>query len=280
MLPEEKFSENHPDNIRIENDILKLTLKAQYGDAFIMESNGGLPPEMENLFLKNILAFEKNSENAEFITVYEKIGKPTYKPANRLKPAEITAALKKITALMEQQGVCLDICQGPYPDDVIYRFITEELFSQEVQAEPLLGGVWHFIYEEFHPNDKRDIEKNTHEFLLHWFSRDINEFSTALGYEIFTADARRLSRDAVIKKINLFFDAFETFKDDGYTIDEIHFEFPEPEHGLGHAEGMLKYDAVMENGEILHYEGPYKLYMQRRDNYWTIFYFVMPGFVW
>ena len=280
MIPEEKFSENPLENIKIENDFLKLKLKAQYGDAFFMESNADLPPEMENLFLKNIIAFEKNSEKAEYITVYEKIGKPTYKPAGGMNPVEITAALKKITALMEQQGVCLDICQGPYPDDIIYTFITEELFSQEIQKEILPGGAWHFIYEEFHPNDKRDIEKNTHEFLLHWFSRDFNEFCSGLAYEILTADDRRLSRDAVLKKMNLFFDAFETFMNDGYNIDEIHFEFPDPEHGLGHAEGRLKYDAVMENGEVLHYEGTYKLYMQRRDNFWTIFYFVMPGFVW
>ena len=31
--------------------------------------------------------------------------------------------------------------------------------------------------------------------------------------------------------MNLFFDAFETFTDDGYNIDEIHFEYPDPEHG-------------------------------------------------
>ena len=157
MIPEEKFSENPLENIKIENDFLKLKLKAQYGDAFFMESNADLPPEMENRFLKNIIAFEKNSEKAEYITVYEKIGKPTYKPADGLSPVEVKTALNKITDLMEQQGVCLDICHGPYPDDIIYTFITEELFCHEIQKEICAGGTWHFIYEEFHPIVQQEI---------------------------------------------------------------------------------------------------------------------------
>ena len=54
----------------------------------------------------------------------------------------------------------------------------------------------------------------------------------------------------------------------------------EEDSGFGFTEGMIKYDAVMENAEIIHYEGPYKLYMQRIDKYWDIFYFIMPGFAW
>ena len=49
---------------------------------------------------------------------------------------------------------------------------------------------------------------------------------------------------------------------------------------MGHAEGLLKYEALSEAGEEIHYEGAYKLYMEKQDFYWTIFYFVMPGFVW
>ena len=48
----------------------------------------------------------------------------------------------------------------------------------------------------------------------------------------------------------------------------------------GHAEGRVKYEAVMENGEILKYEGPYKLYMSRSEFSWEVFYFIMPGFTW
>lgn len=280
MEPEEKFSDDPLENIKIENEFLRLKLKTQYGDAFFMQSNNDLPPEIENQFLKNMMAFEENHQNAEYTTVYEKIGNPDYKPVLELTSAEITEALKALTGSMEQHGINLDICDGPYPDEVIYKFITEELFAHEIEKEPVFGNSWNFIYEEFHPNDKADIEKNTHEFLRHWFTRSFNEYCTELDYHLITADGRQLEKEIVLQKIQVFFDAFTDFKDDGYNINEIKFELHEDDHGLGHAEGMLKYDAVMENGEIIHYEGPYKLYMQRIDKWWSIFYFVMPGFAW
>ncbi len=280
MQDDEKFSSDPQENFRIENEILKIKLKAQYGDAFFMQSNDELPPEIENQFLKNMIAFEEAHVNAEVTTVYEAIGKPVYTPAGLLSEAAVSEALKNITAVMEEHNIALDICDGPYPDATIYKFITEELFAHQIDKTPVFGGGWHFIYEEFHPNDKADIEKNTHEFLQHWFERDFNEFSSELAYHFITADGRQLTRKDFFEKIKPFFDAFTEFKDQAYSIEELKFELQGADSGLGHAEGIVKYDAVMENGEILHYEGPFKLYMQREDKWWTIFYFVMPGFNW
>jgi hypothetical protein len=280
MEKDELFSDDPQENLRIENDFLKLKLKAQFGDAFFMDSNADLPPEIENQFLKNMMAFEDAHANAEYSTVYESLGKPAYKAADELTAAEISTELIRITAIMAEHSIALDICDGPYADEVIYKFITEELFAHEIEKTPVFGMGWNFIYEEFHPNDKADIEKNTHEFLQHWFTRDFNEYCSELGYEFMLADGRRLKRQDFFEKLKPFFDAFTAFKDDGYNIDEIKFELHDEGRGFGHAEGMLKYDAVMENGEIIHYEGPYKLYMSREDKWWTIFYFVMPGFEW
>ena len=280
MENDEIFSDDPQENLRIENDFLKLKLKAQFGDAFFMQSNAGLPPEIENQFLKNMIAFEDAHANVGYTTVYESIGKPEYKSADALTAVEISVELEKITAIMEQHHITLDICDGPYANEVIYKFITEELFAQEIERTPVFGEGWHFIYEEFHPNNKADIEKNTHDFLQHWFTKSFDEYSSELAYEFILTDGRRLNRQTFLEKINPFFEAFIQFKDDGYNIDEIKFELQEEGFGLGHTEGMLKYDAVMENGEVIHYEGPYKLYMSRQDKWWTIFYFVMPGFEW
>jgi hypothetical protein len=280
METKEKFSDDPEENFRIENEILKIKLKAQYGDAFFMQSNDELPPEIENQFLKNIIAFEDSRADAVFTTVYESLGKPDYKSAEELNDTEITIALKRITAIMEQHNIALDINDGPYADRTIYTFITEELFAHEIEMNPVFGSGWNFIYEEFYPNDKADIEKNTHEFLRHWFARNFDEYSSELAYQFITAGGERFDRKVFMEKIKPFFESFEAFRDDAYNIDEIKFELQDNDNGLGHAEGMLKYDAVMENGEIIHYEGPYKLYMQREDKWWTIFYFVMPGFEW
>ena len=115
-----------------------------------MGGSADLPPEIENQFLKNVIGYEEASENAEYITVYEKLGKPDYKAADELAPAAFAAALQQLTKLMEEKGINLDFCDGPYDDAVIYRFITEELFANEIEKESMFGSNWNFIYEEFY----------------------------------------------------------------------------------------------------------------------------------
>lgn len=280
MSQDEKFSDDENENLRIENELLRIKLTAQYGDAFHMESDPVLPPEIENQFLKNILAFEEGSENASITTVYAQIGKPVYKSIAELSPTEICEELKRIKAVMETHHVVLDFCDGPYPDEEIYRFITEELFAHETDSVPLFGMNWNFIYEEFHPNNKAEITKNTHRFLEHWLTRSFDEYSSELDYHIITADGRQMKRAELYKKMYQFFDSFERFENDGYNIDMIDVQ----EHGdgtaLGFSEGMYKYDAIMENRESIHFEAPYKLYMRSENNFWRIFYFVIPGFKW
>jgi hypothetical protein len=280
MNEEEKFSLDPQENFRIENEILKIKLKTQYGDAFSMQSNEDIPPEIENQFLKNILAFEEADINAETITVYECIGKPPYRPSAELNDEEIVKALKTVTMTMNEHSIELDICDGPYPDRTIYEFITEELFAHEIEKTPIFGNGWNFIYEEFYPNDKKEIEKNTHSFLQHWFTKRFDEYSSEIAWHLITADGQQLSKQDFLDKTKPFFEAFAEFKNDAYNIGEIKFELHEEGRGLGHAEGILKYDAIMENGEIINYQGPYKLYMQREEKWWTIFYFVIPGFKW
>lgn len=281
MEQDEKFSDDLQENLRIENEFLKIKLKAQYGDGFQMGTSEEMPPEIENQFLKSMMAFEDEYANAEYITVYERIGSPVYKPAGEMNKVELRFALAALTALIEKNDIALDICDGPYPDEIIYRFITDELFAIKVEKKPVAGMGSHFIYEEFHPNHKADIVKRTHTFLQNWFARKFNEYCTELSWHCITAEGNQLTREDIIGRMTIFFEAFRQFKNDGYNIDNISFELQEDtERGMGFTEGALKYDAEMDNGEIIHYEGPYKLYLQMEDNWWSIFYFVMPGFKW
>lgn len=281
MEQHEEFSDDAQKNLQIENEILRIKLKAQYGDAFFMAGNAAMPPEIENQFLKNILAFEDEHANTDYTTVYERIGKPTFKPAENLSKPQLADAIKKINTLLQKNDITLHIHDGPYPDEIIYKFITEELFAHEIEKKPIAGMGANYIYEKFHPNHKADILKRTHTFLHHWFKRDFNEYCTELSWHCATTDGQKLSREDIISKMNIFFEAFSEFKDDGYNIDNTNFSLnDENPTGMGFAEGMLKYDAIMENGEKIHYEGPYKLYMEMEDNWWSIFNFVMPGFKW
>ncbi len=281
MDPEEIFSEDHEENMRIEIELMKLKLKAQYGDAFQMESNEEMPVEMENQFLKNILAFEETCNTGDVTTIYDRIGKPAYSPAAQLDEQGIKEGLKKLLQRLQQHLINLDFSDGPYDDATVYRFITEELFHKEIDKEPVEGMTTGFIYEEFHPNHKKEIERNAHQFFREWFTRDFKDNALVLSRDIITAAGLQMERNQLLDKLRLFFDAFKNFGDDSYTIDDISFELqPGNPGGLGFAEGLLKYDAEIENREMIHFEGPYKLYMQMEQNVWSVFYFVLPGFKW
>lgn len=274
-------NQEEQDKLSIENEIMKMKLKMQFGDDFVMGTNGSLPPEIENQFLKQVMAFEeKHDGDVEEITVFEKIGKPNFKKVDELKPEEVSKELIRVNELMESRGIMLNICDGPYDDAVIYQFITEELFLENVEKEFVENSICNFIYEEFHLNDKAEITKNTVKFMEHWFAREFDEHSYELANPMITAEGKVMPLPDLFKKMSLFFEAFEDFKNHKFMIGEVSFELHSEDSGMGHAEGLVKYDAVLDNGEVVHFEGGYKLYMQRQGNWWDIFYFVMPGFIW
>lgn len=277
----ENFSDDLQENLRIENEFLKIKLKAQYGDSFQMENSEGMPPEIENQFLKNMMAFEEEYARAEYVTVYERAGKPVVKDVSDMSKAELKLSITKLVQLLARYEIILSIIDGPYPDELIYRFITEELFALKVEKEVVPGISHNFIYEEFHPNHTAEIIKRAHTFLQNWFHRKFNEYCTELSWHCVTEEGLQLTREDVVAKMTVFFEAFESFRNDGYNIDNTSFELlEEGQKGMGFAEGTLQYDAVMENGEMIQYKGPYKLYMQMEDSWWNIFYFIMPGFKW
>jgi len=279
MENEEKFSEDPEQQLKMENELLKLKLKAQTGANFNINEANKLTPELENQFLKNILNFENNFQNAVYITIYERLGKPTFIPLKQLKAGEVNQALENITKLLEANNIHLEFLDGIYPDDVIYSFITDELFKEEISKEDNLGTHC-FIYEEFHLNYKAEITKNTHQFLEHWFNREFNNYHIELARKIIMPKEIEITREEFIIKSNLFFESFRGFQNTAFQVNEIKYELSEGQTGFGNSEGILKYEAVLETGEIIIFEGPFKLYMSLEYNYWSIFSFVMPGFLW
>ncbi|MEP6596567.1 MAG: hypothetical protein ABJA71_11510 [Ginsengibacter sp.] len=276
------LSDDPHENMQIENEILKLKLKAQFGEALQMETGTDLLPEIENKFLKNVQAFEEAHQNIKYTKVDELLGKPDYKKANELSDKEITEELSRIEEIMEKNKMVLDVL-AEYDDRTIYTFITEELFEHKTATgEGLIPGmITHFTYEEFRPNHKYDINNRAKEFLSGWFEQKFNEYSWELGNEFVIPDGRMLGKQEVLNKFKAVFDAYTKFVNCQHVIAEINFQLNEEiETGMGHAEGGVKYDAILENGEQVHIEGPFKLYMSMEYDWWKIFYFVFPGFEW
>lgn len=276
-LPDQ-FSKDPEENLRIENEILKLKMEAETGARFGTAND--LPPEIENEFLQNVQRFEDAWRTAGTRKIYDRIGRPVYRPADDLADTEIQAAIDGLMEVMEGHGIQLDVL-GSYEPRVIYRFITEELFEHETMDMQLPGWVTNFIYEEFHPNHLMDIEQRAKDFLDSWFGKSFNEFGCPFASALILPDSRILTKPEVMRRIDHVFQSYRSFSGCRYGIADVSFELgSDVGPSLGFSEGAVEYKAETEDGEMITIQGPFKFYMSNEGYGWSIFYFIFPGFEW
>lgn len=115
------------DDLRAENEVIKLKLEVEYG----MKGFGStMSPELENQWLKSVYEFEEMFKKAKDITVYDLIGRPAFKRWYTVKKDRAFAELQRILRLLEAHGIGLtrlDVCD----DAEFYRIITEEVFPMK-----------------------------------------------------------------------------------------------------------------------------------------------------
>lgn len=272
------FSDDPEENLRIENEILHLKLKAECGGELM--GTQPLPPDLENQFLKNILELEHAFVSIRQVKIFDFLDKPFFKKSNELNDLEIETALENLCALMESKNIMIDF-SNEYNSRLKYNFITEELFEHQTNDIQIPSLITHFIYEEFHPNHHSDIESRAIEFIESWLNHQIDEDSWELAPSFILPDGTVLSKQEVLYKINTVFASYPHFCDSSYSFAEIKFELKEKRQtGIGYAAGFITYTAVMENGENVRVEGPFKICLSMEYKWWSIFYFVFPGFNW
>ena len=171
-MTEEDNRPNDSDEIKADNELLKLKLETEHG--MLMSESFGLPPQMENIWLKQIYDFEKQFRNAERVPIYDFIKRPSFKPIESLTDREIPGELNRLMEIMRSYGVSLD-CICEYEPAVIYRFVTEEFFKKEMDNIELKGMIHGFIYEEYHPNYDHDLRTRVEDFIKSLLERDWNQ---------------------------------------------------------------------------------------------------------
>jgi hypothetical protein len=269
-----QLSDDPEENLRMENELLKLKLKAELGgDSF---SASGIDPELENQFLKNVLAFEHNFTGSKPTKVYDLLGKPDFKKVNDLTDEELEIELVGIAELMAKKHI--EVYFGDnveYDSRTQYQFITEELFDHESTFVPMPGMTTYFDYEEFHPNHKKDIKKQAEEFLAAWVQKDTEACGLELAHHAILQDGTQLSKADVVGRIEHIFGFSTGFSDEKHEIFDIGFDL---EAGMGHAEGGIKYTVALKTGENVPVGGAFKLYFSLEGGYWKIVYMILPGF--
>jgi hypothetical protein len=275
----EKFSDNPEENLQIENEILRMKVTAELGGAY--EGSENLPPEIENEFLKNILAFEHRFANTQMVKLADLLGNPVVKKADGLADDMINTELNDLEELLDQNNIVVEFIR-PRDNRFKYRFITEELFDHETDDLHLEGVTKYFTYEDFHPDHEAEIEEQTIGFLSDWFERKTAVDNDYLNEQFIQPDGKTLTKEELVSKIKLVFDAYTHFEESKYAISEIKYDLNSSpgslNGGMGFSEGIVKYTVILENGDRKEIEGPFKLYFSREFGSWRIFFFYLTGF--
>jgi hypothetical protein len=167
---DENLSDEDREKLRLENEIRKIKMELEKGAKFIEDPDmPSLPPEIENEFLNYIEQFEKMHADSNPVSIYDSIGQPPFPKAEELQDAELSEQLDKLHELLNEHQIVVESVHE-VDDREMYRFITEDLFKHEVfMIEKLPGMMTHFTYEEFYPDDVKDVIVHMEEFFDAFF---------------------------------------------------------------------------------------------------------------
>ncbi len=254
-------NDQDPDQLRIENEIRKMKLQLQFGAGFHNpDPHSTLPPNIEKIFLDQVEEFERAHAASKPIKLYDYIGNPQFRKASSMNDSEIDRELSRIHEILFENYIA---CDSIYEVEnrIIYTFITEELFNQEIEDMRIPGLVLHFCYEEFYPNHENDIEDKVIDFfdkLL--FANETVNFDEV--HEIRNKIELMNFRDSFVR-----FDLIELVKDSISITEKI-------------AEAVFKIDLAcgLEGSAIKEkFSGYARIELIREEWFWEITKVLLPG---
>lgn len=264
---------NPEDELRAENNLLKLKLGLEHG--MKMAGTGNLSPDVENQWLKSVYAFEQQYKDAKPVKVYDHIGRPAFMKCDQLSVIEISSERQRLQSIMAENGVELD-CICEYDDATIYRFITEELFEHEMEDIRIAGMIFHFIYEEFHPNHDYDLRRDTTRFIRALFGRQWNtEYDGIMLNSTITFSGKQYDRIAMASIIQAFQEAHAFFRVKSVDVTEVSFDTTS---GKAMVRAQFSVASRMKHGGKVQYEGDCLVHFEREYDFWSVNDFYIPGF--
>jgi len=257
-----------------EIDLQKLRMKAKFGCTF--GSSETLPPEIELQWLKNIEKFEDTCDNRKTVTVREILGDLKIKDPADIPKAELENALNDLLEKMSEKGISLDILADTPAID-IYNFIVNELLVYETEDMRGTGFTTHFCYEEFHPNDKYDINRLVEDFITGLCSMQLyDHLIYNLSDLVCDKNGIFVNREEIKERIRPFSEAYEDPEIKEWEIMklDINHEKTEAEMDLYISYSIKSKD----NGSNSIFSGLSNFILLKDDlRYWGISKFTIPG---
>ena len=228
-----KLGLTNEEELHMQNQMLKMDLEQKFGKPIRLneeDDNHKLPLFIENEFLKHMSAFEQHIRTAKETTVFDLIGKPTFKPAGSITEHKLNAEIKRVVKLLGKHNIIVDFI-GEYSPQIIYEFLTVELMEKMISDMRIPGFINHFIYEEFHPNHEIAIT-GTINMLVNIMFDEEGDLDTLKPH--FETDNFMLN------------DEKATFIDFKNAVNRFHLTH-NPEIVLGYETETLKFDELKEN---------------------------------
>ena len=265
-------------DLRLENEILKLKMQAEHGASIY--SHEDLPPEIEAMFLRQVQQFESARHSVSQVSIHQLIGSPELQAAPHLDEQELVSCTSQLLDKLAEKNIKIEKPDS-IDDKTFYRFLTEEFMQQETEDLQLEGMIKFYDYHMFHPDHAMDIRITAERFLDNWFRKNIEGLRWELSQGIILPDTTILGIDNVIELVELHFEKFHLLNGGEATILDVGFQWSvENNTGIGHAEGKLFYQVALRNGDTRRIAGSFKIYFVNELGFWSVFYFVMPGFEW
>ena len=275
----ENFDElSDKEKLEIDNDFMKMKLMLEHNAHFGSSEERTVPPEIENMFLRNVMEFERQFENCTQIKIYDRIGKPVhFKPAAELSDDEIDSSWEEVQSLLSEHCIHLDVCSPNIPNRELYRFAIEELFDQEIDDIRIPGFGIHFTYDEFYPDPIYESSRTVRDELFDlFFSKKDEQF---LQYCLVRSDINVNERnypdfESLKKSLQQFKDCYTDLQLSDCEIKEC--KLIENEVVVT---GKYGVDAIAEDHKKF-YNGNFEVILMKDDlGYWSIRKVVIEGLV-
>ena len=265
-----KNSSTYKDLIRQENEITKLKIQAEFG--LMLSDNSELNPAIENIWLNQILDYERSMIDSKKITIAELINNPTCKAIEEINNDEITGELQKLMELLRFKNIVVESVDG-VSDREMYRFIINELFQTKTEENYPRNMIVCYIYEEFHPNDEADIERRALEFIEFFSEKDAVNFEMYLSSG--NGEEKEIKKENLIRRLNLFRDAFD-------EIFQKNFEIIETKIIGEKAELVFNFNFEVlppQSSTYQYLSGEGKFFLIKEYGWWSIEEIIMKGVV-
>lgn len=228
-----KLGLTNDEELHMQNQMLKMDLEQKFGKPISLneeEDMHRLPLFIENEFLKHMSAFEQQIRTAKETTVFDLLGKPTFKPTNSITEHKLAAEIKRVVKLLGKHNIMVDFI-GEYSPQIIHQFLTVELMEKMVSDMRIPGFITHFIYEEFHPNHELAITGTINMLVNIMFDEegDLDKLKPHFENDHFMLNYENA-----------------TFVDFKNAVNRFHLTH-NPEIVLGYETETLKFDELKEN---------------------------------